>query len=48
MMKPKKNEFTLAGFLNGVLRGNTTKVNEIKKKEEKKEEKKSNEKNNSR
>ncbi len=43
-MKPKKNEFTLAGFLNGVLRGNTTKVNEIKKKEEKK----SNEKNNSR
>lgn len=44
MMKPKKNEFTLAGFLNGVLRGNTTKVNETKKKEEKK----SNEKNNSR
>lgn len=43
-MKPKKNEFTLAGFLNGVLRGNTTKVNETKKKEEKK----SNEKNNSR
>ena len=44
MMKPKKNEFTLAGFLNGVLRGNTTKVNETKKKEEKK----SNEKNDSR
>ena len=37
-MKPKKNEFALAGFFNGVIKGNTTpkETNKDKKKEEKK------------
>ena len=40
VMKPKKNEFTLAGFFNGVIKGNPTpkeNTNKDKKKEEKKD-----------
>ena len=42
--KPRKNEFTLGGFLNSVLRDNKSSK---EKENKKKEEKKSNEKNNS-